>query len=856
MRGLVWRFVVSHLRKHVPHPYFESVTGDLLEDYEHRRRGVGRMRAQVWLIRETRSVTRAYRGASVNGFDATPPARVMLFDDLRHARRRIGARPGRALLCASLLAVGIGLTTVMFSVVDALLLQPAPFPGGDRLVRQTLFDSEPALMEAWRSSGMFEAVEAGTVFSFPLEPGGDSRWPGASVTPGAFALLGARPLHGRTFIATDGSSGARDEVVLSEVIWRTIFGSDPAIVGRRISVDNAAFVVVGIMPATFRFPTPATVLWKPLFPAAGERGPFTLFGRLKPGVPLDVAEDRTKALAWQLARLPRNYGGPPLGLVGDAKLSAFTRRALWLLLAGVGIVFLVLCANVTSLLLANLSARQREFGMCTALGASRMRLVREASAEHALIGLAGALLGVALAWGFTSVVPRVFEGHSLNAIDIDLRALLTASGLGLTAVILTGIIPAWMGTRSDPMDSLRGSRQTSTETRATRVVTHGLLVGQAGLACSLLVGSALLVRSFTNMVEADRGLNSDGAIRVSVGGMDDAFGSGDAMARAAEAIEERFSAWPEITQVALSRELPPLASTSNTGGHVHLGAPGTKPDPSSSIQSDVYRVNRAFFDFYGITIVRGRTFDTADTEREVIAGERLTNLLWPGQDPIGRTFSVGSQKEPRRVVGVAREIRLPTLDPELDRPEYYTPLGRTSRTLFVNLRCRATCPSERDIRAQVQSVHPGLRARLVPAAEDVYLNQLQLPRATAQVGGVSAVIALLTAAGGLFSVLTYTVGSRRREFGIRTALGASPGQVRRLVLRAGMSLVGAGMALGVFGGWMVARSLVAFQYGVSTTDPLTWGSVVATLTITSLAAAWRPARQAMRVDPVTLLREE
>jgi putative ABC transport system permease protein len=782
------------------------------------------------------------------------PIRIVFFDDVRHACRRIAARPARAFLCAFLLAVGVGLTTSMFSVVDALLLQPAPFPGGDRLVKQTVFDSEPALLEVWRTSGMFEAAEAGTVFSFQLQSGDTRRWSGAAVTPGAFTLLGARPLHGRAFITGDGSPGARDGVVLSEVIWRSAFGSDPTVVGRRISVDNAPFLVIGIMPETFRFPTPATVLWKPLVPAPGETGPFMLFGRLTPDVPFAVAEVRTRALARQLARLPRNYVGPPLHRVGDANLSAFTRRALWLLLAGVGIVFLVLCANVASVLLANLSLRQREFGMCAALGASRMRLVREASVEHMFIGIAGAVLGVALAWGFTSASPHVFQGHSLNVIDVDLRALLAASGLGLTAVILTGVIPAWMGTRNDPMDSLRGSRQTSTDTRSARIVTHGLLIGQVGLACSLLVGSALLVRSFGNMIAADRGLNSDGAIRVSVGGMDDAFGSPDAMARAAEEIDARFRAWPEIAQVALSRELPPLAGM--TGGHVHLGAPGTKPDPDSSIQSDSYRVSAAFFDFYGITILRGRTFVAADTEREVIVGERLAGLLWPGEDPIGRAFSVGSLKESRRVIGVAREIKLPTLDASLDRPEYYTPIGRTSRTLYVNLRCRAACPTEHDIRAQVQTVHPGLRARLVPSAEDTYLNQLQLPRATAHVGGLSAVIALFTAAGGLFSVLTFTVGNRRREFGIRTALGASPAQMRRLVFRDGMTLVGAGTAIGVFGGWMVARSLAAFHYGVTTTDPLIWVGVVTMLAITAVAASWRPARQAMRVDPVMLLREE
>jgi predicted permease len=644
--------------------------------------------------------------------------------------------------------------------------------------------------------------------------------------------------------------------VLSEVIWRSVFGGDPTLLGRRIRLDNASVVVVGIMAADFRFPTPATVAWRPLSVAADGPGVFTIFGRLKPGVPLAAAEERTGALARLLARFPRSYrGNPPLRRVGEPDLSDFTRRALWLLLGGVAMVFLVLSANVSSLLLANLSARQREFAMCTALGASRSRLVREAAAEHAIIGTAGAGAAVGVAWVLTSVVPHAFQGHTLNLIDIDVRALLTASGLGVASVILTGLVPAWLGTRHDPMEALRGSREAGTETRSARAVTRGLLVGEVALACSLLVGSALLVRSFANLVHADRGMNSAGVLRVSVGGLDDAFGSYEAMALAGAAIEERFRAWPAISEVALSRDLPP-GPTPSQGGNVHLGAPGTMPDPGTTIPSDGYRVGAAFFDVYDIPIIRGRGFQPGDTEADVIVGERLANLLWPGQDPVERTFAVGRLPLAHRVVGVAGEIRLPALDPTLDRPEFYTPLGSRSRTLYVNFRCRASCPNEADIRAQVAAVHPALRARPVSSSEDEYLSQLRLPRAAAEVGGLFAVVAVLTAAGGLFSVLTCAVGRRRREFGIRTALGASPKQLQRLVFRDGISVMAIGVVAGVVAGWMVARSLAAFHYGVTAADPVTWAGVLGTVALTSLAAAWRPARQAMRIDPVRLLRDE
>jgi putative ABC transport system permease protein len=852
MRSLVWRLIELRLRRVVPPAYLASTIGDLEEDYARRRATNRSIPSWLWLFREVRSLVQAYRAATAAARAQRPGrARLMLRDDVRHAWRRVAARPLAAVLAAALLSLGIGLSTAMFSVADSLLLQPAPFRNPDRLVQQGLLQNEPAVMHGWRSTGMFEAVEAASAAMFQTGDAGGDRWAGAFVTPGLFGMLGVRPVRGRVFDAVDGRPLALDEVVLSEALWRSGFGGDRELLGRRIHLDGASVTVVGIMPAGFRFPTPATIAWRPLDLTSAQRG-TAIVGRLAPGVPRAAAEGPTTVIARQLARLPRNYrGAPPLLPVGGAELSGFTRRAVWLLLAGVALVFMVLCANVSSLLLTNLSARRREFGICGALGASRGRLMRQAAAEHTLIAVSGAAAGVGLAWGLTSLVPDFFLGRTLNPIDIDLRALLAASGLGAASVLLSGLVPAWLGTRPDPADALRRSRQAGTESRPTRIFTRGLLVAEIAFACSLLVGSGLLVRSFVMLVDADRGLTLDHVVRVNLGGLDRAFPSIAAMSLGTSEIEARVSAWPEIAAVALSREIPPSWSANEVSAE---GDPGAVPGSNLRVRSDRYRVNAAFFEMYGIPILRGRPFQSGDTDQDVIVGERLAALLWPGLDPVGRTLDIGPTAS--RVIGVAGEIRLPTLDHGRDRPEYYVPLGNASRTLYLNYRCRAACPDEGTIRDRLAEIHPAIVARLERPSENEYLNQLRLPRAIAEVGGVFAVVSVLTAAGGLFSLMTYAVARRRHEFGIRTALGASPRQIRRLVLRDGTAVVAIGIAAGLLGGWLVARSLAAFHDGITSADPVTWTAVIGLIALTSLAAAWRPARQAMRVDPVKLLREE
>jgi predicted permease len=847
MREALWRWVEARLRRSLPPAHASSTLGDLAEDFAHRCASTGRLRASLWLIAEARSLRRAYRVAALEASPASPGSWRAAADDVRHAWKRLVARPAMPLVCASLLALGIGLSTAMFSVVDSLLLRPAPFPDADRLVRQWLWRTEPDVMAAWRASGLFDAVEAARLR--PLELSTDAgTMTGAFVTPGVFDLLQVRAVRGRLFGIHDAQPGSDGGVVLSETIWRSSFGGDPDVIGRRARVGDESLIILGIAPADLRFPTPATVAWRAFDPASGGPEPTTIFGRLAPGISHETAAASTETIARALVQVPGSWSGvPPLQPVPEPVSDALTRRGVWLLFGGVALVYVVLCGNVCTLLLSRLSKRQREFATLTALGASRVRLIRQATVEHTVIGSAGAAAGIVLATGLTRWMPELFQQRTLNLIDVDVRALVAASGLGLASVVVAGLAPAWLGTRAAPADALRGSRQGGGDTPGARMLTRGLLAAQVALACSLLVGSTLLLRSFQELATTDRGLTLDGIVTVNVAELDRAFSPGPAMALGTAAIGDAVRSWPEIDAVALSRELPPSWSDARVridGAMEWDAAP----------RADRYRVGDAYFEVYSIPILRGRAFAESEPDAVVIS-ERLAALFWPGRNPVGERLEIAGMG-PARVVGVAREVRLPTLDAELDRPEFYVPLGSESRTLYLSLRCRIACPSEPLMRDRLAAIHPAIVPRLRPPIGTAFAAELELPRAVARIAGVFAVVALLTAGGGLFSVMTAVVARRRREFGIRTALGAAPAQTRRSVLVDALRLAGPGVAAGVAGGFAIARSLSAFQYGVTSTDPVSWTVVLTTIAAASLAAAWRPAVEAARVDPAELLREE
>jgi putative ABC transport system permease protein len=784
-----------------------------------------------------------------------------LWQDVRLAARTLAAHRGFTVGAAGMLALGIGITTAMFTIVDSLILRPVPFRKPDQLAHvwmgndrggRTLVD--PAVLRAWRESPAFDGAESALEDTALLETGETVVTRGmAIVTPGVFDLLGGvRPVRGRLFDAGEGPAGQNDRLLVSETVWRKLYGADPRLVGRTITVNGERLTVIGILPAEFRFPSAETVLWKPtdLASRPGERA--RAYVRFAPGMPraeaLRLATDAARAADAANASL-RPWVYSLAGMEDE-----YSRRAVPMLAGGVGLVFLVLCANVCGLLLARLTARRREFSMRAALGASRGRLIRQVVVESCVLGTIGILAGAALAWALVSIaralLPEPMLLQTLNPLNLDARALAVTSMAGLLATLASGLVPAWLATRVDAGDSLRVVDRSGTEARGARALTRGLLVVEVAFACTLLVGATLLTRSFVNLARADRGLVTSGVTTLWLS-LPTAV-SKDPAAKLAmtRAIEEELRQLPGVQQVAWSYGLPPLGGMTSFGDWIS-DAPGAA---ALNLVLDRYVVSPEFFGLYGIPIIKGRTFTPADTFADVIVSEKLATTLWKDANPVGRTFRF--LKESFHVIGVAREIHLPAIDARLDRPEFYHPYTTVAPTPMVSVRCTPACPDAAVIRHRLASTQRTVRVQDAKPADQDYARQLARPRASAALAATFAAIAVIGAAGGLFSVLSYAVSRRRREFGIRTALGASRHQIRRVVLRDGVVITGGGLVLGaVFAAWL-ARALASLEYGITAADPVTWSMVLVLLALTTLAASWVPASAAARLDPLVLLREE
>lgn len=791
----------------------------------------------------------------------------MFIDDVRHAWRRLRSRPGVMLAAAVMLGLGIGLTTAMFTVVDALILRPVPFRDPDRLANLAMMNNRggrlavaPAVLDAWRASPAFASAEGTSPGTSIIETGlGPIVRASARVSPGMFAMLGAPPLSGRTFDASEGRSGTDDRVILSEDVWRASFGADAGLIGQRITIDGQSVLVIGLMPSGFRFPEWNTVVWRPLDfrappPALVSELPRA-YVRVAPGVPTDDAIKTATDVARQADPSITPETSARALPMGALARDPYYQRAVPLLAGGVGLVFLVLCANVCSLLLARLSTRQREFRMCAALGAARARLLRQAFVEHALLGVGGAAAGVGLAWGLVALargfLPEAFLLRTLNPVDLDIRALVVAIAAGLVATMVAGVLPAWIGTRADPASSLGRAERTSTETRGARTLTRALLVTELALACTLLVGATLLVRSVVNLARADRGMRTEGVLTSWIGLPSKAYPDAAARRAIAATIEDSMRRLPGVERIALSSGVPP------GGGGIHFGDDWLPDGPDArpvSLVASSYSVGDDFFELYGIPLLRGRTFQPGDGSERVIVGERMAASLWPNQDPVGRSFRRGTER--LQVIGLVREINFPSLEASRDRAEFYRPFVPGGGNVYLNVSCHRRCPEEAVVRKQILAVVPGANIVRTGLLSEQYREELARPRAAAALAGTFAVIAVAAAAGGLFSVLSYAVGRRRREFGIRTALGASPRQIRGLVLKDGVRVAALGIGAGIAASMALARVISSLQYGVTGFDPISWTLVLGLLVATTFAASWRPARAAARVDPVTLLRED
>ena len=777
--------------------------------------------------------------------------------DTRHAARSLGASSSWTAI--AMLGLAIGLTTSTFAVVDALVLRPVRFANADRLAHLSLLQPKEnvgqsttwSTFQAWKDSGIFEAVGAWTRAAVLLETDiGPLSRASSFVTPGTLDLLGVRPVRGRTFFTDDV---AADVVIISEELWRGAFNSDPAVIGRSVKVDGRPSVVIGVLPDTFRFGDWDTEVWRPLAEHAAGYGVWD-----HPWVVARFSERRPSAEALRLATEIAHQSDPSSSrmvvtrtpLTGTLE-GTYVERAVPLLSAGVGLVFLALCFNVAGLLLTRWSIRQRQFALCAALGASRGRLITQALIEGAVLGVAGSTLGVFVAGQLTgltrALLPEGFQSY--HPVQLDSDVLMVAAGLAILATVLIAVVPAFISTRLDVPSSLRVLGRASTETKGARLAGRAFVVAEIGLACTLLVPAVLLVRSFVNLTAIDKGLDTRG---VSIASVDfdnvkvpDRNAQLPVMTRATELLD----ALPTIEQVAWSVGTPAWYGGQYSGW---VSRPDTAPPVR--IVAGGLAVGPDFFQLYGIRLLHGRTFEAGDSTDRVVVDEQIASTLFPGLNPVGRT--VVHDRRRLEVIGVVSNVRRQLIGRDRDTPALYGKFEPGSRYATISLRCRARCPSEGQVRQELLALAPALRVSTFRTLDEFFDQFVEEPRFTTNAAILFAVIALVAAAGGLFSVLSYAVGRRRREFGIRAALGASRRTIGRLVLRDIVVVGVLGLAIGAFGAWFLAETMASQQFGVTTADPISWGGVVGVLTLSALAAAWFPVRQAMRVDPALLLKED
>ena len=842
-----------------------------------------------------------------------------LLHDLRHAVRQLRARPGFTFAVLVILAAGIGANTAAFSLVDGLLLRPLPWPESESIVVVGQTPAERpgrpllsfAALRRLQDARSFEHVAAYAPLSVVRDgPDGPADLVGAAVTPSLFPLLRAAPRIGRLFTEAEAVEGADRVVLLSHRAWTGRFGSDPDVVGAPVVLDGDPHVVLGVLPAGFDFPGPRMDLWKPLVVSPDEPPPdggvvflgvLAGIGRLRPGVSPAQAEVEARAI------LERAEGaGPPRprGPEFETRVSRLReerarpfRPALLLLAAATGLLLALACANVAGLLLARGIVRRRELALRGALGAGRGRIVRHLLTESIVLGAAGGAVGLAVAFGILRVAPLLAPGDvpGLDEAGIDLGVLAFAAGLSLAAGLLFGAAPAFAWSRVDLARTLN-EEGAAPAAGFGRLRTNGgqaaLAVAQVALALVLLAGAGLLLRSFVALVTVDLGLDPANVVTARVqsratsrlfGGAGGRIGPDElaemdaAFRRSAETLLarlDRIAALPGVDAVALSSGMPLFPAVSVQPVDV-AGRPPPR-DPRDVRMASIRTVSPGYAEALRLRLLAGRFFtdrDTAGSPRVAVVSESFAREAFRGEPAVGQrlvpsafSFPGGGGPgggEAWEVVGVvadvaspfmpagmpaASEIYLSMLQPGMSRMPAFDVLTVAVRAGENPL---AVVPFLREVLAEVE---PGMPVSTM-ALETLLSARAAQPRFYAACAGVFGMAALALAAFGLYAVLGYAVSRRRREIGIRVALGAERRDVLLLVLRQGGAIVAAGVLLGLLAAAAGVRIIESTLFGVTPADPLTFAAVTAVLAAAALLACWLPARRAARIDPLEVLRE-
>lgn len=802
--------------------------------------------------------------------------------DLRIAVRCLRRTPGFAAVVVITLAIGIGATTAIYSVVDAVLINALPYPTADRLQMMWVTNPQQEIdkdvtsyptFRDWQSQATtFDAMAAVAGANFTLTGSGEPRLvPGERVTGRFFDLFGMQALHGRALNEADTEAGRDRVLVLSHALWRDHFGGDSAAVGRTVSVNAQSYEIVGVMPPEFSAIHTAQA-WAPLSPTgplaqlAQSRSTLWLevIGVVTGGVPAESAQSEMSTIMSRLAQqYPGVYDGQgillePLkdSVVGDV------RSTLLLLAGAVVLVLLIVCANVAGLLVARLSARQREMAVRVAIGAGRGQLVRQLLIESALLGVAGAIAGIGLAyWSLRALlVSRPASLPRATEIHLSLETLIFAMVVGLLASLAFGLLPAYGLLRRDPAGQLRDDARGSVGA-AGGGMRRVLVVAEIALACVLVTGAGLLVRSFAAMHTADPGFARERVftMRLTLPG---ARYSTDLQSRAFfDGLIERIEALPGVERAGAT-SFPMLSRSSGSASLRIEGAPPPPPDtPNEPVTMDI--ITPTAFETLGVPMTRGRMFNSGDVTDGlpvVIVNEAFVRRFYPDRDPIGKRvtfdgFETGGQRVRwLTIVGVAGDTRRSGFNIPV-REELYFPLSQASAgSMYVFVRTSGAPESVvAPVRGAVWSLDPQLAIALPRTMEAVMAAAVAEERFRMTLVAGFAATALLLAALGVYGLMAFATTQRLREFGVRLALGATPRGVLMTVMRDGLVLAAIGLAVGLTGALAVAQVLRQMLFGISPFDPITFAAMATVLLAVAALAAFVPARRAMKTDPMVTL---
>lgn len=809
-----------------------------------------------------------------------------ILKDIRYAVRMLARNPGFSLIAVLALALGIGANSAIFSVVNAVLLNPLPYREPDRLAMIyhkypdiNLMDaslSPPSYVEYRDTTASFERVAVGAGWGVNLTGAGEpERLQGARLSASFLSTLGVEPALGRNFIPEEEQPGKNNVVILSHGLWQRQFGGDQGILGKTITLDGNGYEVVGVMPPGFSFFREVDI-WSPLAftpeqLAADNHGNENLLGiaRLKQGVSLAQAQSEMDSLADQLRQQFYRNTNWGISLVGmREQLVGDIQPALLILLAAVGCVLLIACANVANLLLARAASRQKEISIRAALGATRLRVIRQLLTESLLLAALGGVIGLALAYGgvkllIAGIPPDIAQFiPGWKSIGIDSRVLLFTLAASMLTGIIFGVIPAIKTSKADLNETLKEGGRGAASGSRSHALLNLFVVAEVAISLVLLIGAGLLVRSFINLQEVKPGFNPQGVLTMQMSLPQSKYRERFQQAAFFDEALRKISSLPGVQSAGVVDNVPMGGNNSQASFMIE----GLEIAPGQSApHGDRHLASPDYFKAIGISLIRGRFFshqDTADSLPVAIIDETLAERYWPGEDPIGKRMGaffdrINGQVRIREIVGVVSHVKQYGLD-GTSRVQYYFPLSqRPQSAMFLVVRTSSE-PSSMvaSVRGAIQSIDSDQPIFSVKTMEAIVSGSMAQKRFATFLLGIFAVVAMLLASIGIYGVMSYSVSQRTHEIGIRMALGANRSDVLRLVVGRGMLLAVIGVALGLAAAFWATSVMSSLLFGVTATDVTTFVAIPMALAAVASVASYLPARRATRVDPMAALRCE